>query len=49
MTRRQPHCRRVTPFLITIPVVTHTVPVQLPSETNRPYQTKPENLRPRIL
>ena len=31
-------------FLITIPVVTHTVPVQLPAETNQPYQTKPENI-----
>jgi biopolymer transport protein ExbD len=31
-------------FLITIPVVTHTVPVQLPSETNQPYKTKPENI-----
>ena len=31
-------------FLITIPVVTHTVPVQLPKETNLPLQTKPENI-----
>ncbi len=31
-------------FLITIPVVTHTVPVQLPKETNVPRQTKPENI-----
>ena len=31
-------------FLITIPVVTHTIPVQLPSETNQPYKTKPENI-----
>ena len=31
-------------FLITIPVVTHTVPVKLPSETNKPYKTKPENV-----
>jgi biopolymer transport protein ExbD len=31
-------------FLITIPVVTHTVPVKLPSETNQPYKTKPENV-----
>ena len=31
-------------FLITIPVVTHTVPVKLPSERNRPYKTKPENI-----
>ena len=31
-------------FLITIPVVTHTVPVALPKETNQPRQTKPENI-----
>ncbi|MCU6435865.1 biopolymer transporter ExbD [Undibacterium sp. Jales W-56] len=31
-------------FLITIPVVTHTVPVKLPSESNQPYKTKPENI-----
>src|ERR1700694_1730000 len=31
-------------YLITIPVVTHTVPVQLPKETNIPRQTKPENI-----
>ena len=31
-------------FLITIPVVTHTVPVTLPKETNVPNQTKPENI-----
>lgn len=31
-------------FLITIPVVTHTVPVTLPKETNIPRQTKPENI-----
>ena len=31
-------------FLITIPVVTHTVPVELPKETNQPRQTKPENI-----
>ena len=31
-------------FLITIPVVTHTIPVKLPSETDRPYVTKPENI-----
>mgnify|MGYP003390378061 FL=1 len=31
-------------FLITIPVVTQTVPVALPSETNIPMQTKPENI-----
>ena len=31
-------------FLITIPVVTHTIPLTLPQETNRPLQTKPENI-----
>ena len=31
-------------FLITIPVVTHTVPLQLPKERNVPTQTKPENV-----
>ncbi len=31
-------------FLITIPVVTHTIPVKLPSEINKPYVTKPENI-----
>ena len=31
-------------FLITIPVVTQTVPVKLPSETNVARQTKPENV-----
>ncbi|WP_291344098.1 MotA/TolQ/ExbB proton channel family protein [Acidiphilium sp. 20-67-58] len=31
-------------FLITIPVVTHTVPVHLPHEKNQPLQTKPENI-----
>ncbi len=31
-------------FLITIPVVMHTVPVQLPKEENLPTQTKPENI-----
>ena len=31
-------------FLITIPVVTHTVPVKLPNETNKPYVTKPDNI-----
>jgi biopolymer transport protein ExbD len=31
-------------FLITIPVVTHTTPVKLPSEINQPYKTKPENI-----
>jgi len=31
-------------FLITIPVVTHTVPVELPKQTAQPRQTKPENI-----
>ena len=31
-------------FLITIPVVTQTVPLHLPKETNMPRQTKPENI-----
>ena len=31
-------------FLITIPVVVQTVPVQLPKEENLPTQTKPENI-----
>ena len=31
-------------FLITIPVVTQTVPVTLPKETNIARQTKPENI-----
>jgi len=31
-------------FLITVPVVTHTVPVQLPRERNQPTQTKPQNI-----
>ena len=31
-------------FLITIPVVTQSVPVQLPKETNVVTQTKPENV-----
>ena len=31
-------------FLITIPVVTLTVPVKLPKETNIPTQTKPDNI-----
>ncbi len=31
-------------FLITIPVALHTVPVELPKETNQPRQTKPENI-----
>jgi len=31
-------------FLITVPVVTHTVPVQLPHERNQPTQTTPQNI-----
>ncbi len=31
-------------FLITIPVVTQSVPVDLPKESNQPTQTKPENV-----
>ena len=31
-------------FLITIPVVIHSVPVDLPKERNQPRQTKPENI-----
>jgi biopolymer transport protein ExbD len=31
-------------FLITIPVVIRSVPVQLPKERNLPTQTKPENI-----
>ena len=31
-------------FLITIPVVTQTVPLELPKETNQPRITKPENI-----
>jgi biopolymer transport protein ExbD len=31
-------------FLITIPVVIHLVPLQLPKERNQPRQTKPENV-----
>jgi biopolymer transport protein ExbD len=31
-------------FLITIPVVTQSINVRLPSETNLPRQTKPENI-----
>ncbi len=31
-------------FLITIPVVTHTIPVKLPNEINKPYVTKPDNI-----
>jgi biopolymer transport protein ExbD len=31
-------------FLITIPVVTQTIPVDLPRESNQPRVTKPENI-----
>ncbi len=31
-------------FLITIPVVTHTVKVTLPKDSNQPSQTKPQNV-----
>jgi len=31
-------------FLITVPVVVHTVPVDLPKASNVPTQTKPENI-----
>jgi biopolymer transport protein ExbD len=31
-------------FLITVPVVIHTVPVSLPKEVNQPTRTKPENI-----
>jgi biopolymer transport protein ExbD len=31
-------------FLLTIPLVTHTVPVELPKERNVVTQTKPENV-----
>jgi biopolymer transport protein ExbD len=31
-------------FMITIPVVIHTVPVNLPKEVNQPTRTKPENI-----
>jgi len=31
-------------FLITIPVVIQSVPVQLPKESNAPTQTRPENI-----
>jgi len=31
-------------FLITIPVVTHSVPVQLPKETVNPLQTRPDSI-----
>jgi biopolymer transport protein ExbD len=31
-------------FLVTIPVITQSIPLQLPKETNVPRQTKPENI-----
>ena len=31
-------------FLITIPVVVYTMPVQLPKDVTRPFQTRPENV-----
>ena len=31
-------------FLITVPVVTHTIKLELPQERNIPLQTKPENI-----
>jgi biopolymer transport protein ExbD len=31
-------------FLITIPVVTHTIPLSLPKDRNQPTQTKPQNV-----
>lgn len=31
-------------FLITVPVVTHSVPVNLPHEVNQPTVTKPQNI-----
>jgi biopolymer transport protein ExbD len=31
-------------FLITVPVVTHSVPVALPHEVNQPTVTKPKNI-----
>ena len=31
-------------FLITIPVVTHTIKLQLPDDRNQPTQTKPQNV-----
>jgi biopolymer transport protein ExbD len=31
-------------FLITIPVVTQSIPLELPKERNLPTQTKPENI-----
>ena len=31
-------------FLITIPVVVYTMPVQLPKDVTHPFQTRPENV-----
>ena len=31
-------------FLITVPVVTHTVPVALPHEVNQPSKTRPDDI-----
>ena len=31
-------------FLITVPVVTASVPLQLPQERNQPTQTRPDNI-----
>lgn len=31
-------------FLITVPVVTHSIPVALPHEVNQPTKTKPQNI-----
>jgi biopolymer transport protein ExbD len=31
-------------FLITVPVVTHSVPVSLPHEVNQPTKTRPDNI-----
>ena len=31
-------------FLITVPVVAHTVPVALPHEVNQPTKTRPDNI-----
>lgn len=31
-------------FMITVPVITQTIPVQLPQEKNIPLQTRPENI-----
>ena len=31
-------------FLITVPVVTHSIPVALPHEVNQPTKTRPDNI-----